>query len=293
MKELVVISGKGGTGKTSVSADFAALTDRAVVADVDVDAPDMHLILQPEIKERHAFAGGGKAWIDEEQCIACGKCMELCHFEAVSATPEGGYRVDDLACEGCGLCVLVCPADAVSLREAENGEWYVSESRFGKFVHARLGAAQENSGKLVTVVRNHAHQIARREKAAYVICDGAPGIGCPVTASLAGADLALVVTEPTPSGLHDMERVLELTMHFGVPSGVVVNKWDLNASLSDEIERRAAAKRARSLGRIDYDDVFTAAQKQELTIEEYSPASKAAAQVRDLQQAVMSALDRL
>jgi len=293
VKELVIISGKGGTGKTSLAAAFAHLTDAKVLADVDVDAPDMHLILRPETKERHSFSGGGKARIDKDACISCGRCRELCHFDAISAGDEAGYVVDRTACEGCGLCALACPAEAIALEAVNNGEWFVSTTRFGTFVHARLGIAEENSGKLVTIVRNRAHQAACDESAACIVCDGAPGIGCPVTASITGADAALIVTEPTPSGLHDMGRVLELARHFAIPAAVVVNKWDINPGLAGEIERAAAAAGARPFGRIDYDETFIAAQKQQMAITEYAPDGDAAGKVREIHRNLFSALEGL
>jgi MinD superfamily P-loop ATPase len=275
IRELAVISGKGGTGKTSLVASFAALAKNAVLADCDVDAADLHLLAAPRILHRKPFTGGKRARIDANLCTACGQCEELCRFDAIhldgpqNMVSAATYRVDPMACEGCGVCAWFCPAHAIELKPAINGEWFVSETRFGPMVHARLGAAAENSGKLVSLVRTTAKQIAEERQIELVIIDGSPGIGCPVIASITGADLALVVTEPTPSGLHDMERVAELTRHFGIPVAVCINKWDLNASMSSLIETKARDRGMILAGRVRYDRTATDAQVQEKTIVEY------------------------
>ncbi|GAH53639.1 unnamed protein product, partial [marine sediment metagenome] len=228
MKELVIVSGKGGTGKTSVVAAFAALAESKVLADCDVDAADLHLVLEPTILTREDFSGGSCARIEAENCTACGKCQEVCRFEAISCNGpanegvEKTYSVDPIACEGCGVCSLVCPTEAVIFEPVVNGQWYISETRHGPMVHAKLGIAQENSGKLVSLVRNQAKKIAEEQALNLVIIDGSPGIGCPVIASITGADLVLVVTEPTLSGQHDLERVSQLTRHFGIKTLVSV-----------------------------------------------------------------------
>ena len=259
VKELVVISGKGGTGKTSVVASFAALADDAVVADCDVDAADLHLVLDPKVEKRWSFSGGSKAEIDHQACAACALCADHCRFNAIF--PAGDFlRVDPVSCEGCGVCADVCPNGAARLVPSVNGEWFVSNARHGPMVHARLGIAQENSGKLVSMVRREARALASRSDRHFLISDGSPGIGCPVIASITGAQLVLVVTEPTLSGMHDLERVARLTRHFGVRTAVCVNKADINPELADELESDAAKMDLPVLGRIRYDPAVTWAQ---------------------------------
>ncbi|HRU04961.1 MAG TPA: ATP-binding protein [Candidatus Brocadiia bacterium] len=260
MKELVVISGKGGTGKTSLAASFAALARDKVMADCDVDAADLHLVLQPDIQRRQTFSGGHKAVIRGQDCTGCGLCEEACRFEAVRRDKGGVFCVDELSCEGCGVCVRFCPAKAIDFPERESGEWYVSQTRHGTLVHARLGAAEENSGKLVTQVRREASRMAAEQGVGLVIVDGPPGIGCPVIASLAGASLALIVTEPTVSGRHDMERVAELCRRLGVSAAVCVNKCDINPFVTAEICRWSQERALAMAGELPYDAVVTRAQ---------------------------------
>ena len=263
IQELVVISGKGGTGKTSVVASFAVLAaGRAVVADCDVDAADMHLVLAPRILESTDFKSGHEAVIRREKCTGCGLCAELCRFSAVKLLPNNQYRVDSVACEGCGVCVRFCPAEAIAFPERLCGEWLLSETRCGTMVHACLDVAAENSGKLVSIVRREARRIAEEKRLPLIVTDGPPGIGCPVIASVTGASQVLVVTEPTVSGEHDMERVLSLTRHFDISTSVCVNKWDINPEMAERIERKAEASGARIAGRIRYDRMVTAAQIQ-------------------------------
>ncbi len=270
MKELVVISGKGGTGKTSIVASFAALARNCVVADCDVDAADLHLVLEPEIISRHDFSGGKRAKIIQDKCSTCGECRDLCHFDAICKdSVTGAFHVDPIACEGCGVCAWFCPNKAIELAPAINGEWYVSRTRFGTMVHAKLGIAEENSGKLVSTVRREARRLAEEEGKDILIIDGSPGIGCPVIASLAGADFVLVVTEPTLSGLHDMKRVVELLKHFKIPGAVCVNKWDLNPEMTCGIEKHAGAFGLEIAGRVRYDKAFTDAQIRKEAVVEY------------------------
>jgi MinD superfamily P-loop ATPase len=233
MKQIVVISGKGGTGKTVLTASFASLAKNKVMADCDVDAADLHLLLQPEIKERHEFRSGVTATIDKELCQGCGECISVCRFNAIS----GDFTIDPISCEGCTICSYVCPVGAIKLEENLSGEWFVSETKYGPFVHAKLGIAEENSGKLVSVVRQKAKEIAEKENLDYVIIDGPPGIGCPVIASLANVELAMIVTEPTLSGIHDMERVALVSKHFKVTTKVVINKFDINQENTEEIKK--------------------------------------------------------
>jgi len=272
MKELVVISGKGGTGKTSLTASFAALADRPVIADCDVDASDLHLILSPRIMERHDFRGGHEAVIRPADCSGCGVCLEFCRFGAVNVnkTPAGhvAFAIDPTSCEGCGVCVRFCPKSAIDFPERLCGEWMVSETRCGPMVHAQLGIAAENSGKLVSTVRRQARRIAEEENRETVLVDGPPGIGCPVIASLTGATVVLVVTEPTVSGEHDLERVLSLARHFDIPAAVCVNKWDLNPEMTERIEDKARRVGARVVGRIRYDRAFTLAQMRSMAVVE-------------------------
>jgi MinD superfamily P-loop ATPase len=253
MKQLVVISGKGGTGKTVLSASFAALASNAVLADVDVDASNLHLLLHPEVRERHEFAGGSKARIEARSCAACGRCRPLCRFDAVSEDGDGIARVDPLACEGCGLCARICPSLAIVMEPGVAGEWFVSTTRFGPFVHARLGVAQENSGKLVTQVRKIAREIGERAGRGLLIMDGSPGIGCPVIASLSGADLALIVTEPTPSGVHDLDRITELARHFKIRTVCAINKFDINTQNSERIASWCAGRGIPVAGKVPFD----------------------------------------
>jgi MinD superfamily P-loop ATPase len=312
MQELVIISGKGGTGKTSVTASLAVLADRLVIADCDVDAADLHLVLSPRIIERHEFRSGHEAVIRQQDCIGCGACLAHCRFGAVvqysaeerqplageansacqdcdlclrscsartndiiramrEMSGDGGgahFIIDPVSCEGCGVCVRFCPVGAMDFPERLCGEWMVSETRCGPMVHARLGVAAENSGKLVSTVRREARRIAEAENRSLIIVDGPPGIGCPVIASVSGATLVLAVTEPTVSGEHDLERVLSLTRHFNIPTAVCVNKWDLNPEMTARIENKARRAGARVVSRIRYDRAVTLAQMQERAVVE-------------------------
>jgi MinD superfamily P-loop ATPase len=275
--ELVVVSGKGGTGKTSIVASFFALARGAAVADCDVDAADLHLVLEPAVRLCFPFSGGAAAVVDEARCTACGACAELCRFDALWPADGGeAYRVDPVSCEGCGVCVDHCPAGAIALVAQVNGQWFVSDTRHGPMAHARLGIAQENSGKLVSLVRKEGRCLAATEGREPLICDGSPGIGCPVIASVTGARLVLVVAEPTLSGLHDLERVAELTAQLGVPTAVCVNKADINPEVADRIAAMAAARGIEILGRVRYDESVTRAQVRRLSVVEHGdgPAAR-------------------
>jgi MinD superfamily P-loop ATPase len=278
MKELVVISGKGGTGKTSLTASLAVLAERPVIADCDVDAADLHLVLGPQVRERHEFLSGRQAVIRPADCIRCGACLAHCRFHAVTMDGPGAgdaaFSIDPVLCEGCGACVRFCPAGAIDFPERLCGEWMISETRCGPMVHARLGVAAENSGKLVSTVRREARHIAEQNGHSLVIVDGPPGIGCPVIASVTGASLVLVVTEPTVSGEHDLDRVLALARHFDVPAAVCVNKWDINPKMARQIESRTRQKGARAVGRVRYDPAVTQAQiQQRAAVETDAPAA--------------------
>lgn len=253
--EIAIVSGKGGTGKTVLASSLAALIDDSVVADCDVDAPDLHLLLSPTVRKREAFQGAKVAAIDPAGCTVCGKCLEVCRYGAIKNGDAGApraYSVDELACEGCGVCAWMCPEKAIALNDSVGGEWYVSDTRFGPMVHARLAVAQENSGRLVTIVRSEARKIGIERGHRFVLIDGPPGIGCPVIASIAGADLAIVVTEPTRSGIHDLERIVGLTRHFGLRTAAVINKYDLNHEISNDEERFLAEQGVPLLGEIPF-----------------------------------------
>jgi MinD superfamily P-loop ATPase len=265
MKEVVVLSGKGGTGKTSLVGSFAALAENKVLADCDVDAADLHLLLRPEVREQHEFWSGQTAVIDAAKCTGCGLCQEICRFQAIT-----DYRVDALSCEGCGLCAHICPVQAIAMKESLAGQWFISTTDYGDLVYARLGIAQENSGKLVALVRQQARELAEKQKVEFIISDGPPGIGCPVISSLTGASLALLVTEPTLSGIHDLERVFEVCRHFQVPALVCINKYNINEDNTRRIEKYCRAQGADVVARIPYDDVFTEAMSLGLPVVDYS-----------------------
>jgi MinD superfamily P-loop ATPase len=280
--ELVVLSGKGGTGKTSVTASLAALAEKPALADCDVDASNLELLLEPRPRRRATFSGGLRARIKPGHCTACGKCEELCRFDAIFFDGPGNgrvprtFRVDPLACEGCGVCAHFCADHAIEMVPTDGGEWFVSDTRFGPLVHARLRPGQGNSGKLAALVREQARTAAREAGRRLILIDGPPGVGCQVMASLTGASMLLAVTEPTPSGEHDLERVLALAGHFEIPAFVCMNKHDLNPALTARIERRAAELGATVAGRIPYDPSVTAAQRRGRPVVEYDPKSPAA-----------------
>jgi len=285
VKEVVILSGKGGTGKTSLVGSFAALAQSKVLADCDVDAADLHLLLNPSTKENHEFWSGQVAIINEEKCTECGLCQDVCRFEAIN-----DFRVDPTSCEGCGFCYQVCPAEAISMEECLSGHWFISDTKYGPLVHARLGIAQENSGKLVALVRQKARQIAEKEGLDYIISDGPPGIGCPVISSLTGANLALLVTEPTLSGMHDLVRVLGVCRHFGVPAMVCINKYDLNDDNSQQIESDCLDQGVEVISRIPFDNIFTEALARGRPVVEYSQG-KVAHEIKSLWQSISHALE--
>ncbi len=265
MKQMVIISGKGGTGKTVITGAFAALAKNKVMADCDVDAADLHLLLQPRIKERHDFRSGLSALIDKKICKQCGKCIAVCRFGAISES----FVIDHVSCEGCAFCSHICPVEAIKMEENLAGEWFISETRFGPMVHAKLGIAEENSGKLVSLVRKQAKELAEKNNCDWVIIDGAPGIGCPVIASLSGIDCAIVVTEPTLSGLHDASRVIEVTKHFNVPAQLIINKYDLNTEMAEDIERYCKANNIPLIGKVKFDKTVVESMVEGKTIIEH------------------------
>lgn len=284
-RQLVVLSGKGGTGKTSVVAALAALATSKVLADCDVDAADLHLVLDPDCRHAEPFFSGKEARTVPERCSACGLCLEHCRFDAIRmSTHNGGrsiYEVDSTACEGCGLCARVCTAGAVEMTDAERGEWFISDTRHGPLVHARLNVGGENSGKLVTAVRDQALALATEAGARLVLVDGPPGIGCPVIASVTGADLVLVVTEPSVSGVHDLQRAAELIEGFGLPLAVCINKADLNQDMALRIREVSHAGGWPVVGELDYDLAVVRAQVDGKSIVEYG-GSVVADQIRDM-----------
>lgn len=278
-KEIVVLSGKGGTGKTSLTAAFATFAHKTVLADCDVDAANLHLLLTPRVTETGTFIGGHEASIREEDCTKCGLCAGLCRFGSVSEI-DGWFGISN--CEGCGVCVEFCPAKAIDWKPSVTGTWMVSDSIAGTMVHARLRPGAENSGKLASLVRKLARDQAQAQNAYIVLIDGPPGIGCPAIASLTGASAALVVTEPTPSGLHDLERILDLAGHFSVPARVLVNKWDLNPELTEQIETLARSKGCSVAQRLPYTKEFTQSQMAALPIPLRFPGSELAHRIEEI-----------
>jgi MinD superfamily P-loop ATPase len=280
MKQLVILSGKGGTGKTSLAAAFAHLAHgglspiQAVLADADVDAANLELVLCPERIETHDFTGGSLAVINHERCNGCGICEQVCRFDAIQSTPDT-YRVDPIVCDGCATCVYQCPQDAILMQPQIVGQWYRSESRYGPLFHADLHPAQENSGKLVTVVKQNARLLAMDMGYQLVIVDGPPGIGCPVISAAAGADMVLVVTEPSSAGIHDMERVLQLARHFRLPPLVCINKADIYPAGSDQILNYCDQHQIEVVGSIPYDEMVTWAILNGEPVTAYEPAAPA------------------
>ena len=274
MKQIVIISGKGGTGKTVITGALAALAKSKVIADCDVDAADLHLLLNPKIREKHEFKSGLTAVIDRKLCTDCGKCTEVCRFDAIKEHQSTGahehrFVIDPISCEGCAFCSFICPAKAIKMERNVSGEWCVSDTRFGPMVHAKLGVAEENSGKLVTLVKRKAKEIAEKKNCNWIIIDGSPGIGCPVIASLSGVDCALVVTEPTLSGLHDADRVAGVAKHFGIPVKIVINKYDLNIDMAEKIEKHCRDNGIPLIGRIGFDKSIVEAMVAGKTIIEH------------------------
>ncbi len=274
-KEIVVISGKGGTGKTSISASLAYLAkDEAIIADCDVDAANMHLLLKADFKYKEEFFSGEAALIDEDVCINCGKCKEVCRFDAINVI-DNQHRVDNISCEGCRYCYHVCPTGAIEMKEQKAGDLFISGIKTGsKMVHAKLGFGAENSGKLVAKVKTTAKELAKKEGKRYIIVDGSPGIGCPVISSLSGANLVVIVTEATVSGLHDLKRVLKLTKSFSLKSVCIINKYDLNEKVSNQIEKFLSKENIEVIAKLPYDETFAKALSEAKVIVEYDENSK-------------------
>ncbi len=281
MKEILVLSGKGGTGKTSIIGSFAHLAESKVMLDCDVDASDLHLLMAPKTVEEHAFKSGVKARVETDKCIACGLCEELCQFESVKMDETA--VISKISCEGCGVCAHFCPEDAIRLDENHCGTWYISDSDYGPFVHSQLFAGEENSGKLVSHIKSEARKVAEKTGAEFILIDGSPGVGCPVIASLSNVDLVLVVTEPSQSGKHDLERILELTEHFKIVTKLCINKWDLHPELSDEIQVLAEQRGVEVLGKIPFDPAVIDCQIQGIPVTA-SDTSLAAFSIQDVWQ---------
>lgn len=274
--ELVILSGKGGTGKTSLVGSLASLAEKKVLVDCDVDAADLHLIMKTKTGPAHDFICGSKARVIQDKCMICGICSGYCRFGAIKNEPDSEARfgekfwIDQYACEGCGVCTHFCPEDAIELIDNVSGQWYISETAYGPLVHARLGIAQGNSGRMVSLLRKEAAQIMEKNKLDLVIIDGPPGIGCPVIASVTGAGYVMIVTEPSISAFHDMERLLQLTRHFNIPTGICINKFDINTDMTARIEKFAGDTGIEILGKIAYDPGFTRAQVQGMPMIEYA-----------------------
>ena len=275
MKELVVISGKGGTGKTSITAAFASLEDNIVLCDADVDAANLYLVTSPIVEQTHHFYGNHEAIINPDICIECDTCRQLCRFDAVNHD----YTIDAIACEGCGVCVDLCPEHAIAFPQRPCGRWHVSDTRFGPMIHATLNIGGENSGKLVSRVREEAKLVAGQKSKDFILTDGPPGIGCPVIAAIGQATAVLIVAEPTVSGMHDMERVGQLCRHFNIPAAVCINKYDLNLDKTRQIETFSRQHHMEVAGRISFDPLFVEAMVAQKTIIEYSRKSRAAQEI--------------
>jgi MinD superfamily P-loop ATPase len=295
LKQLTVLSGKGGTGKTSIVASFSALSKNSVIADCDVDAANLSLVTGAHIVSSETFCGGKKARINQKACVGCGRCKDLCRFDAIKDGAHGEFyeetfEIDLVSCEGCGVCVYFCPQQAIELSDVVSGEWFLSDTCHGTLVHARLGIAQENSGKLVTLVRTNAQRVAEERNRDLIIIDGAPGIGCPVIASVTGADCALMVAEPTLSGLHDLKRICELTAHFQIPTFVCVNKHDLNPEMTRRIAQYSSEHGLQTPGNVRYDPAVTQAQISGTSVVEYAD-NGAADDIRKLWRNVAALLE--
>jgi len=276
-KEITVLSGKGGTGKTSVTAALAVLTQNTVFTDCDVDAPDLHMLLKPEVLETQEFKASRVAVIDQEKCVQCGKCAESCRFGAIE-----NFIIDPVLCEGCGVCAYICPVAAIELEKRISGYAFISKTRYGPMSHALLNPGEENSGKLVSLVRKNAKNVAENENCKLILNDGPPGIGCPVIASVGGVDLGLIVVEPTLTGIHDMKRALGLLDHFKIDALVCVNKHDINKENTVKIVNFCESKGVKVVGRIPFDPIVTEAMVAGKPVLEYSPESKVSQSIRKL-----------
>lgn len=288
LKQIAVVSGKGGTGKTTITASFAALAHDMVIADCDVDAPDLHLLLHPQIVKTLEFKGSKLAVIDRAKCIECGLCKESCRFGSINDS----ITIDFFSCEGCGVCVVVCPEEAIRLQERISGYTFISKTKYGTMSHARLNPGEANSGKLVTLVRHNARQIAEEKNLDLILIDGPPGIGCPVIASVTGVDAGLVVTEPTMSGIHDLDRALQLLNHFNILPLVCINQYDINRKNTEKIVKFCGKNKVEVAGKISFDPIVTEAMVAGKTIVEYSPENKVSQEIKTAWKRVLSVLNK-
>lgn len=279
MQEITVLSGKGGTGKTSITAALASLAKHTVFCDNDVDAADLHLLLQPKIIAQHTYLSAWQAKVNTADCIACGVCMDYCRFGAISPKEDGKALINTFQCEGCRLCEKVCPEQAITSTQSTNNQWYKSETRFGTLIHARMGPGEENSGKLVTKVRQQAMQVAEEQNASHILNDGPPGIGCTAISSVTGTDVALLVIEPTLSGWHDAQRLIKLITNFDVKTYAIINKYDINTAMANEIETKLTKAGIECLEKIPFDKQIVEAMTIGKTIVEYAPQSEVSRQI--------------
>lgn len=282
MTEITILSGKGGTGKTSITAALASLARNTIFCDCDVDAADLHLILKPENQFKEVFEGAWLAEIDNESCTNCGLCMEYCRYDAISIHAENNYEVNPFQCEGCRLCERICPVKAIESKRSTNNFWYISETRFGKMVHAHMGAGEENSGKLVSHVRKQAKELAKKHHNNIILNDGPPGIGCPVISSLSGIHLVLLVIEPSNSGIHDIKRLIALVRDFKIPMKAIINKYDINIEKTEELKAYLIQEKIELLAQIKFNEQFTKAMVQEQSIIEYAPESETSAKLKEV-----------
>jgi len=288
LKQIAVVSGKGGTGKTTITASFAVLAHDTVIADCDVDAPDLHMLLHPQTMKTQEFKGSKLAVIDRTKCTECGLCQNSCRFDAISESVE----IDPFSCEGCGVCVIVCPEEAISLKERISGYAFISKTKYGSMSHARLNPGESNSGKLVTLVRHNARQIAEEENRDLILIDGPPGIGCPVIASVTGVDAGLVVTEPTMSGIHDLNRALQLLKHFNILPLVCINQYDINKENTEILVKFCEKNKLEVAGKIPFDPTVTEAMVAGKTVVEHSPENIVSQEIEATWKIVLSALNR-
>ncbi len=282
MIEITILSGKGGTGKTGLTAALASVASNTVFADIDVDAPDLHLILQPEIKETHVFQGARIACIDTDICTNCGICKTECRFGAIHYKAGGGLEVNSFECEGCRLCERICPVQAIDSEHSTNNHWFVSDTRFGSLLHAKMGPGEENSGKLVSVVRKNTKEKARSMNADFILNDGPPGVGCAAIASVTGADKIILITEPSKSGFHDAIRLMELVKSFSVPMYAVINKHDINPEISGQMERFFTIQGVEVLGKIPFSESMVESIVAKKTIVEFDPKSEISETIRKI-----------
>lgn len=289
VNQLAIVSGKGGTGKTTLSASFAYLAQGALMVDCDVDAPNLHILLKPKILRSFEYFGAQKAFIDYEKCINCGICKDVCRFEAINYK-NNAYEIIDFACEGCGACTIACPQGAISLKKTLSGKYFESVCETGIMVHALLNPGEETSGGLISEIRKLSLEIARAKKIDLIIIDGAPGIGCPATSSIVGAKYVIVVSEPTKSGIHDLERIVQTIEHFKIPFGIVINKFDINEAQSKRIVNFAKMKNIEIIGKIAFDEMLAEATKQAKAVVNFD--CKSAAQIRQIWQKTYDILKR-